>query len=236
LALLAPDRRELTVFSTIPTYSPYRALRLLTPNMQGEDVFALQTALNPLLVDPIVADGWFGGRTKTALQLVQRKVGATDDGVCGPQTWRAVAVAHANRFSVAYRLPADLLYGQLAHESSFLGGNYSAARPDGSYDAGVAQRNTAHTPAKDGFNHPGSIGKLADQVRDFYDLFAGVADTRRRWVLAQGSWNAPAFACWYAKREGATKVTTGQTAKPSVRSAELFAAYMVDVSAYLKVP
>jgi hypothetical protein len=131
-----------------------------------------------------------------------------------------------------WRLPDGAMKGQLGHESGFRLGNYSDLRSDGSFDAGVAQRNTAHTPAKQGFDVPGSITALAKLVRGHWDLFAGVKGTRR-WALAQGAWNAPAFACWLAREEGAVDVPRALCARPGTTARRTFEEYVASVSAYL---
>ena len=46
----------------------------------------LQTALHDCYGQKIDIDGIFGPSTKTALEVVQRKIGVTDDGVYGPTT------------------------------------------------------------------------------------------------------------------------------------------------------
>ena len=104
--------------------------------------------------------------------------------------------------------------GQIAHESSFLLGNYSPYRPaTDSYDAGLCQRNTEHTEPKIAFDPVKSVAALVDRVLNHYEYFEGLPQ-RRRWELAAGSWNAPAYACYYARKEGAP-VDASDTATPS---------------------
>jgi hypothetical protein len=215
------------MFATIPTYDRYRALRLREPFMRGEDVYALQTVL---VINP---DGVFGPMTAAAVKQAQEKLGLDDDVIVGPATWTALVNAAAKAFRSEYHLSIGLLYGQLAHESSLRGGMYSPVRPDHTYDAGVAQRNTAHTPAEQGFDVMRSIDALAKNTRDYYDLFEGVAGDRR-WELAAGAWNAPAFACYIAREEGATKVSKSRTANPSSVSRQLLEAYMQSATAYMR--
>jgi hypothetical protein len=128
-------------------------------------------------------------------------------------------------------LATGLLRGQLEHESSWRLGNYSMQYGDRSYDAGVAQRNTNFTAAKDGFNAPESIDALAVNIRQFYDKYAGVSEARR-WGLAAGAWNAPAYASWLANEAGA-HVPRNQTKQPSAAAREKLEAYIASVTAYL---
>jgi hypothetical protein len=79
-----------------------------------------------------------------------------------------------------------------------------------------------------------SISALGADIRRHYDLFAGLP-TRRRWALAQGAWNAPAFACYIARQEGAFKVTTSMTLRPGTTARAAFDAYVEKVSKYLPV-
>lgn len=214
------------MFASIPTYDRYRALKLTTPHATGEDVFALQTAV------AVATDGVFGPATDRAVRSVQQTLRLDDDGIVGPATWTALINHLGKAVRSSYDIATGLLYGQLAHESSLRGGMYSPLRPDGTYDAGVAQRNTAHTPAREGFDVPASIRALAENTRSHYDLFDGVPG-RRRWELAAGAWNAPAFACYLANEEGA-KVPKSRTAKPSQAARGLLEAYMTSATAYLR--
>lgn len=222
------------MFQTVPTYWRYRTLRVTDPLMRGEDVYALQTALFACGFDPGPWDGILGRGTGAAIRSAQSHFGLVLDGLAGGKTQEALARHLADRASDTHRITKGALRGQLEHESGFRVGNYSPARSDGSYDAGVTQRNTAHTPAKEGFNVPESINALALLVRRHYDLFEGLP-VRRRWSLAQGAWNAPAFACWIARAEGATRVTAGMTLKPGATARQTFEAYVASVSTYLTV-
>lgn len=220
------------MFTGYPTYWRYRTLSLAEPFQQGEDVYALQTALEALSYDVGTVDGVLGPKTSDAITRAQRGLGVYVDGLCGGKTQEALALKLAARVQGEYVLPNGLLRGQLEHESGFRLGNYSALRADGSYDAGVTQRNTAHTPARTAFTVPTSIDALGDLVRDHYDLFAGLRNPRR-WQLAQGAWNAPAFAAYIAREEGATHVAASMTARPSAASRAALEAYIDSVSAYL---
>lgn len=226
------------MFTAYPTYSKFRTLKLASPQMRGEDVYALQNALVDLgySVGSAGADGFFGSDTDKAVRKFQEAVKAGDpkfvvDGLAGGGTQKAAAVRLAESASFASGVPIKRLYGQLEHESSFRLGVYSIQYSNGSYDAGVAQRNTALTPAQEGYEVKDSIDALAARVKHYYALFSGLP-TDRRWDLAQGSWNAPAWACYIAKQEGATGVPANQTAKPSDANRAIFETYIASVSAY----
>jgi N-acetylmuramoyl-L-alanine amidase len=67
-----------------------RPLKLIAPNMRGDDVGALQSQLGKLGFDCGRVDGIFGHLTDRALQDFQRNCGLEADGVCGPATARAI--------------------------------------------------------------------------------------------------------------------------------------------------
>jgi N-acetylmuramoyl-L-alanine amidase len=69
-----------------------RPLRLVAPNLRGDDVSTLQTCLGRLGFDCGRVDGIFGTLTANALEDFQRNCGLTVDGVCGPVTARALDV------------------------------------------------------------------------------------------------------------------------------------------------
>jgi len=223
------------MFSAYPTHNRYRPLRLLDPPLSGPDVYALQLALNYVgqFKVPLSADGVLGPKTAKAIVGVQRKLGLEPvDGIAGPATQRALALRICKQEKSA--LPAGLPGGQVGFESGFFVGNYSPLRDDGSYDAGLCQRNTRYVSAEDGFDPVESVKALVGRTEEHYALFVGLPE-RRRWELAAGAWNAPAIACWYAKAEGATEVRVSQTLKPSAAAAEAFANYIAHACAFLRV-
>jgi putative chitinase len=61
---------------------------------QGDAVRELQDHLLALgycdLDGPVRADGYFGDRTRRAVEAFQYDYGLTVDGVAGPQTWQAL--------------------------------------------------------------------------------------------------------------------------------------------------
>lgn len=222
------------MFDTYPTHWRYRPLRHTDPPLVGPDVYSLQLALNHVgnFAIALEPDGVLGPKSGRAIAGAQRKLGIADDGIAGPATQRALALRIGKELKGP--LPAGLPGGQIGWESGFFLGNYSPQRSDGSYDAGLCQRNTNLTPPREGFDPIASVNALVARVADHYELFEGLPE-RRRWELAAGSWNAPAFACHYARREGAGQVRSSQTATPSAAAAEAFAAYVAGATAYLRV-
>lgn len=222
------------MFKTVPTYHRYRTLFLTSPLLQGEDVYALQTALNELNFDVGEADGVLGNQTSAAIRRAQKAFSLSVDGKAGGITQKFLAMELADRVANTVHVPVSAFRGQLELESGYRLGIYSDARPDGTYDAGVTQRNTKFTDPAKGFDCQDSIQALGVNTRQHYDLFSGV-DNPRRWALAQGAWNAPAFACYLAHEEGASKVTAGMTARPGAEARRTFENYVTHVSVYLTV-
>jgi len=221
------------MFTSYPSYQRYRTLLLTTPMMSGEDVYALQTALKAIGVDPMGFDGVLGPNTAKAIKLAQGAMWILSDGLAGPTTQIRLCDKIAVRETNMQRLPQGLLMGHLSHESSCRLGNYSPLRDDNTYDAGVAQRNTAHTEPKDGFNVPVSISALASNERKYFDKFVGLENMRRRWELAAGAWNAPAYASYIAREEGATQVKVSETAKPGPTARAALELYMDSVTSFM---
>jgi len=69
-----------------------RPLKLVAPNLRGDDVSALQSRLGRLGFDCGRVDGIFGASTARALEDFQRNCGLDADGVCGPGTARALEI------------------------------------------------------------------------------------------------------------------------------------------------
>lgn len=221
------------MFEKVPTYDKRRTLSLKSPMLKGEDVYALQNALNALGFFIGAADGILGPQTDRGIREAQRNFFLKGDGLAGEKTNTALATAILDHAGDLEHIPDIVLRGQLEHESGFWLGIYSDARAAGDFDAGVAQRNTKYTPAEEGFNPSLSILALAEHTRKHYDLFAGVTTSVRRWTLAQGAWNAPAYACYIAHEEGATKVPFRMMTRPSATARETLEEYMSKVSKYL---
>lgn len=216
-----------------PTYRRYRTLQLTTPPQHGEDVYALQTALNNTGFPCGVEDGIFGAQTAGAIKKAQSTLKLTVDGKAGGLTQRALALRLAGSIAQSMSVPVNAFKGQLELESGYWLGNYSDMRPDGTFDAGVAQRNTRFTAPQKGFNADDSIAALGNTIRTHYAVFDGLATSKRRWSLAQGAWNAPAFACYIAREEGATQVRASMTLRPSEPQRTTFEAYVRHASIYL---
>lgn len=221
------------MFETIPTYYRYRTLFVTSPMLQGEDVYALQTALNELGFPCGQADGVLGPMTGSAIKAAQKEFGIMIDGKAGGDTQKYLALELAEKVAVNIGVPYSAFKGQLELESGYRLGIYSPPRDDGSYDAGVAQRNTRFTPPSAGFDTRASIRALGENTIKHYELFKGLESTRRRWALAQGAWNAPAFACYFARQEGAPKVTANMTARPGDAARQAFENYVALASVYL---
>lgn len=220
------------MFTSYPIYSPYRTLALTTPAQRGEDVYALQKAINAIALSGLIPDGELGPHTASALLKAQRKVGVADDGKAGVITQRAFALRILKKKLVDVDLVPRLTEGQLQHESSFLLGNYSPERGPMNFDAGVAQLNSTHHRLRDAFDPVHAIGLLVDTTRGAYARYSAKAkfrgsdhSERRRWALAAGAWNAPAYANWLAGVQ--------PWAEPGPSALQTFEAYMRDVTIYL---
>lgn len=212
---------------TLPALDPagyrYRGLR---EGLEGWDVFALQTALS------IPADGVFGPQTHAAVVAAQQRHVLEQDGIAGVLTQRALALDLVWPVQAQKGSPAGLMRGQVEHESSFWLGNNSSKYANDTFDVGVCQRNTKYVDYRGGFNAPVSITALGNSLRGYFDKFAGVAD-RRRWGVAAGAWNRPAYACYLANEDGAS-VPKNETAQPSAAARQALEAYIAAVTVYVK--
>ena len=74
--------------------------RLLRSGCKGDDVKELQKALNDAGYDCGKVDGIFGTNTRNALVAFQMASGVNPDGICGPQTWAALANSNAATYTV----------------------------------------------------------------------------------------------------------------------------------------
>jgi hypothetical protein len=204
--------------------------------LEGEDVYALQTALLAYDCDPQGIDGKFGPGTRSAVLRAQNKlvgIGVVD-GIAGGLTQRGIVRALCLDVNKKYSLPLGLMFGHVSLESGCWVGNYSPQRDNGSYDAGVAQRNTEHTPARDGFDTNKSLDALGTNERKYFDLYKGIEQERRRWELAAGAWNAPAYASYIARQEGSS-VAASLTAKPGATARDTLERYMKLATTYLVI-
>lgn len=69
-----------------------RPLKLVAPNVRGDDVGTLQTLLGKLGFDCGRVDGIFGPETAAALEDFQRNCGLDVDGICGTSTAKALMI------------------------------------------------------------------------------------------------------------------------------------------------
>jgi peptidoglycan hydrolase-like protein with peptidoglycan-binding domain len=60
---------------------------------RGDRNAAVRVILSRLLLPAVDVDGGFGPKTKTAVKDFQAANGLAQDGIVGPQTWRALANA-----------------------------------------------------------------------------------------------------------------------------------------------
>jgi len=71
-----------------------RFLRQHSPMMNGPDVLEIRTLMAARGLDPGPLDGIFGPLTEQALRQFQQDHGLKDDGIAGPDTWRALTRGH----------------------------------------------------------------------------------------------------------------------------------------------
>lgn len=118
----------------IPTTIDYT----LKEGDNGIVVFAVQRACNKLGI-VCAEDMAFGPATSKAVQTLQRRLGVTSDGICGPGTQAALATYLANVQEAEHNLPKNLLASVIAYESGgYLGAvNWSV---EGGVDCGITQR------------------------------------------------------------------------------------------------
>lgn len=84
--LMYDDKPSITIGGTeLPELPPLT--RILRQGSKGEDVEALQEALNALGFNAGTVDGDFGPKTEAAVRAFQLQAGITVDGIVGPETW-----------------------------------------------------------------------------------------------------------------------------------------------------
>ena len=157
-----------------------RPLFLTTPMMRGEDVSAVQTALNARNTVPGAAlkiDGVFGQATDAAVRSFQRAAGlGRVDGIVGPETWTALfgampaapdnAAAARTCFTVLREKwsveQACGILGNIQRESGFK----PAAKGDGGSAYGLAQWHPPRQAAfQQHFGKPIQGSTLEEQTR-----------------------------------------------------------------------
>lgn len=91
---IAPSGKPVPTPTVTPTPVPVSDLPVLTRilrwGVKGDDVKALQDALNSLSFNAGPEDGDFGDQTETAVKAFQARYGLQIDGEVGPITWKAL--------------------------------------------------------------------------------------------------------------------------------------------------
>lgn len=229
------------MFTSYPTYPRFRPLRLgVTP---GEDVYALQCALNEVNQAHLTEDGNLGPMTSLAIKSYQQKVAATDptigeaDGIVGTLTHRALTLAICHMVSKETGVRFLALKGQTEFESGFRSGIYSELHDRGtereSWDSGVVQENSRVFSVMGAFTPLPAVRDMTARIIEHRDHFTEISGDRRL-QLAQGTWNAPAWACFIAYEEGArsswVRARKSRTLSGSQRAT--IEAYMAHVAVY----
>lgn len=75
----------------------YQTLKLTRPMMHGSAVVRLQEILSVLTPYFEECDGIFGVKTQNAVHFFQGVHGLVRDGICGPETWKALLFAVENK-------------------------------------------------------------------------------------------------------------------------------------------
>ena len=208
----------------------------------GWDVYALQTGLREAGygIGASGADGWFGADVHESVKAFQQAHGLAVDGIAGIVTQTYIVKTLAPVATAKYKLPRNALKGQIEKESGNQLGNHSGEYSDGSYDIGVTQRNTRYHTYDDGFDVGDSIEYLAAYIRERFDKYRDPSnaerlrarglpqtDPRRKWELAQGAWNRPAYANYLAGRP------MSESLKPSASQVEWLEGYIDRVTSYV---
>lgn len=240
------------MFTSYPTYSKWRPLKFgVTP---GEDVYALQSALNDVQNAGLVLDGAFGKLTGQAVLEFQQDAVKGDptigeaDGIAGTLTQRALTLLLCRRVSSESGVRFLALKGQTEHESSHRPGMYSPLHYPGtvkqSWDSGAAQENSLikfdalddslSARVRRAFTPLFAIRDLAARIVEYRDHFGAIESYDRRLQLAQGCWNAPAWACHIAYEEGAHNAWVAARKSLTLSSTQrlIIETYMAEVAAY----
>lgn len=91
--LFGPETEARLNRSPAEGFGGFRLLKLITPNMQGDDVREVQQALvRAGLLNSTDVDGFFGINTEIAVKNFQEQKGLSKDGMVGSQTRRALQV------------------------------------------------------------------------------------------------------------------------------------------------
>lgn len=242
------------MFTSYPTYAKLRPLKLASPVTLGEDAYALQCALNEVDGAGLTTDGAFGRKTSDAVRTYQTKKAVTDptigdaDGIVGPLTLRALSLDVCRLVSKESTVRFVALKGQSEFESGHRPGIYSPLHNPGtvkqSWDSGQVQENslvkfvepgdTLAARVRRAFTPLSAVRDLAARIVEHRDHFAEIPNADRRLQLAQGSWNAPAWACHLAYDEGARNDWVAARKSLSLSAAQRLAieTYMAHVAVY----
>lgn len=208
----------------------------------GWDVYALQTGLREAGYDigASGADGWFGADVDESVKAFQQAHSLGVDGIAGILTQTYIVKVLAPLATAKYKLPRNALKGQIEKESGNQIGNHSLEYSDGSFDIGVTQRNTRYHTFEDGFDVGDSIEYLAAYIRERFDKYCEpsckerlaarglpATDWRRKWELAQGAWNRPAYANYLAGRP------MSESLKPTAAQVDWLEGYIDRVTSYI---
>lgn len=157
--------------TAVTTATGSRVLKLVTPNMTGQDVSAWQLVLIAAGY-PITADGVFGPKTDAATKDWQKKRGLTPDGDVGPLTRAAIGRPPTAPLSVpatpsprpdpAPKTPLEVAAEALVTHLLALQKKYGVAGAKGKEDKALVKRfQSAAGGVADGLTGPGTLLALA---------------------------------------------------------------------------
>lgn len=136
-----------------------RLLYLRFPYLHGEDVRALQTALNALGFACGEADGIFGAFTERALRDFQSNSGVAVDGIAGPNTVRAIESLRHVWSSKTIQPPAELRAGPARRAAVLRGRDVALTGPDAMREVIERIVNVARAAEPDARIHHASAGQ-----------------------------------------------------------------------------
>lgn len=184
-------------------------------------VWALQRFLNRIGKGPLAEDGVFGRGTENAIKDYQRAVGATVDGIVGPETQARIVRSLIVRAPNGDLIPKGLLEGQINAESGRLLAAVNWSVPGG-VDVGLTQRRV-YGPPFDTDKVIAAFDPQANVDRAAIDLYARYLTYRRRapqhareysWRLAALAHNWP-YAAELLSKGGTLSTTKRATWAPA---------------------
>jgi peptidoglycan hydrolase-like protein with peptidoglycan-binding domain len=154
---------------------------------------AIQTLLGGLTVD-----GSFGPMTEARIKAYQSANGLTADGVVGPKTMQKLVGPLVTNAEVLHKVPKNLAYGIIWHESGFDPGAVGSSTP---LDLGLSQINTRWgTDPYDAMNPAFNIEFVAKKAGLAYARYLAIQTNK---VIVYNATilqhNAPSYANYYAK-------------------------------------